>query len=117
MKFLVDAQLPRRVAVSINAADHDAIHTLDLPDGNNTTDAQINDISETEQRIVISKDADFVNSFLLHQKPYKLLLISTGNITNKELESLFLPQLSEIVKAFEEHRFLELSRESLIIHA
>lgn len=75
MKFLVDAQLPRRLAVSITAAEHDAIHTLDLPDGNTTTDAQINDISEKEQRIVISKDADFVNTFLLEKKPYKLLLV------------------------------------------
>lgn len=116
MKFLVDAQLPRRLAVAISFANHDTIHTLDLPDGNNTTDAQINDISEQEQRIVISKDADFVNSFWLEKKPYKLLLISTGNITNKELEELFLPQLSEITEAFEEHSFLELNREALIIH-
>jgi predicted nuclease of predicted toxin-antitoxin system len=116
MKFLVDAQLPRRLAVSITAADHDAIHTLDLPDGNTTTDAQINDISEKEQRIVISKDADFVNTFLLEKKPYKLLLISTGNITNKELEELFMPQLDKIAEGFEEHSFLELNREALIIH-
>ena len=117
MKFLVDAQLPRRLAVAINAADHDAIHTLDLPDGNNTSDAQINAISEEQERIVISKDADFVNTFLLQQKPYKLLLVSTGNITNNELEALFPPQLPAIVKAFEEHSFVELNRESLIIHA
>lgn len=116
MKFLVDAQLPRRLALSISAANHDAIHTLDLPDGNNTTHAQINVISGEEERIVITKDADFVNSFWLEQKPYKLLLISTGNITNNELENLFLPQLTKISEAFEEHSFLELNRETLIIH-
>lgn len=89
MKFLVDVHLPRRLALAITAADHDAIHTLDLPDGNSTTDTQINVLSEQEQRVVITKDADFVNSFLLEEKPYKLLLISTGNITNRVLETLF----------------------------
>jgi predicted nuclease of predicted toxin-antitoxin system len=34
MKFLVDAQLPRRLARLLTATGHDAIHTLDLPRGN-----------------------------------------------------------------------------------
>jgi predicted nuclease of predicted toxin-antitoxin system len=34
MKFLVDAQLPRRLIHRLREAGHDAIHTLDLPDGN-----------------------------------------------------------------------------------
>lgn len=31
MKFLVDAQLPRRLASWLNEAGHDTLHTLDLP--------------------------------------------------------------------------------------
>jgi len=31
MKFLVDAQLPRRLLAHIQAAGFEAIHTLDLP--------------------------------------------------------------------------------------
>jgi predicted nuclease of predicted toxin-antitoxin system len=34
MKFLIDAQLPRRMVRWLSAAGHDAIHTLDLPDRN-----------------------------------------------------------------------------------
>jgi len=117
MKFLVDAQLPKRLALAIAAQDHDVLHTLDLPDANKTPDKQINDVSEQERRIVITKDADFVNSFLVSDRPYKLLLISTGNISNRELESLFMPQLSKIVEAFEAHRYVELNRTSLIIHS
>jgi predicted nuclease of predicted toxin-antitoxin system len=82
MKFLVDAHLPRRLAIEISGLGYDAIHTLDLPDGNKTTDDQINQLSIAEARIVVTKDADFVNSFTLNQKPYKLLLVSTGNIKN-----------------------------------
>jgi predicted nuclease of predicted toxin-antitoxin system len=31
MKFLVDAQLPRRFCGWLTEAGHDALHTLDLP--------------------------------------------------------------------------------------
>ena len=63
MKFLMDAQLPRRLAVRLNEAGYDALHTLDLPDGNRTTDAQILQFAASEQRIIVTKDADFVQSF------------------------------------------------------
>lgn len=44
MKFLLDAQLPRRLVIKMQAAGHDAIHTLDLPLGNRTPDSVINEI-------------------------------------------------------------------------
>jgi len=37
MKFLIDAQLPRRFAVWLNEAGH----TLDLPLGNRTPDSSV----------------------------------------------------------------------------
>ncbi|GEM_PF-6472755 len=55
---------------------------------NATPDAEINDISIQQERIVVTKDTDFFDSFLIRQQPYKLLLVSTGNITNAELEVL-----------------------------
>ncbi len=117
MRFLVDAHLPRRLVYRLREAGHDALHTLDLPDGNRTKDANINAISEREQRVVITKDDDFVNSFLLAQKPYKLLLISTGNITNRALDALFVPHIPAIVSAFQTYDYVELSRVALIMHA
>ena len=116
MKFLVDAQLPRRLIHRLQEAGHDAIHTLDLPLGNRTPDDMINGISEREQRIVITKDADFVNSFTLYHKPYKLLLISTNKIKNAELERLFLQNIPRIAQAFEDHDFVELSQTVFTIH-
>jgi len=50
VNFLVDAQLPRRVAAWLVAAGCDAVHTLDLPDKNRTTDDQILDLADREQR-------------------------------------------------------------------
>jgi predicted nuclease of predicted toxin-antitoxin system len=117
MRFLVDAHLPRRITRRLQEAGHDVLHTLDLPDGNRTTDADINAISLREQRVVVTKDADFVNSFILKHQPYKLLLISAGNIKNTALEALLLTHLSMIVSAFDSYDYLELSRSALIIHA
>lgn len=65
MKFLVDAHLPRKLAIQLKEAGYDTRHTLGLPLGNSTTDQFINELSITEQRIVITKDSDFVDSFWL----------------------------------------------------
>jgi predicted nuclease of predicted toxin-antitoxin system len=116
MNFLVDAQLPRRVVLLLRQAGHDAIHTLDLPEANRTTDTEINARSASEQRVVITKDADFVNSFLVAGHPYKLLLISTGNITNADLLMLLITHLPQISRELEDHSYLELSRTAVIIH-
>ena len=93
MKFIVDAQLPRRLAHFLQNAGYDTLHTLDLPHQNATPDSNINTLSIAQERIVITKDADFVDSFLTIRQPYKLLLVSTGNIKNSQLETLFATYL------------------------
>ena len=116
MKFLVDAQLPLRLARCLRDAGHDVVHTRELPDQNATPDSVINQLSITEERVVITKDVDFLETFLIRQQPYKLLLVTTGNIKNAALESLFLNNLTQLVELFEQHAYLELSRDTLIVH-
>ena len=115
MNFLVDAQLPRRLTTWLTAAGCDVVHTLDLPDGNRTTDTQINDLADREQRIVVTKDADFVDGHLLRGRPARLLLVSTGNISNRTLETLVVPLLPDIIREFQTHSFLELGLSGLLI--
>lgn len=116
MKFLVDAQLPIRLARFLQESGHDAMHTRDLPQQNATPDTEINVISMQQERIVITKDVDFVNSFLTIQHPYKLLLITTGNIKNSELEALFSTNLQTLSNQFEQHFYIEMSQDSVIVH-
>jgi predicted nuclease of predicted toxin-antitoxin system len=99
----------------LTASGCDTIHTLDLPDGNKTTDAQLIVVADGEMRVVVTKDADFVNEHVLHGRPEKLLLISTGNISNKELENLIVPLIADIVREFQTNYFLELGRAGIII--
>ena len=116
MKFLVDAHLPLHLAYRLQDAGYDTIHTHDLPLENRTPDGAINQISVDEKRIVITKDADFVNSFMIVRRPYKLLLVSTGNIKNSELEPLFLQNIEQIVEAFATYDFIEIDRTLIIFH-
>lgn len=116
MRFLVDAQLPKRFCVWLIEAGQEAVHTLDIPLGNRTTDTEILDVAEHDQRIVVTKDDDFVQSFLITGRPEKLFLVSTGNITNDKLELIVRGHIAEVVQAFESASFVELGRESLTVH-
>src|SRR5713101_5577969 len=80
MRFLVDVHLPCRLVYWLCALWHEAVHTLDLPCGNRTLDVELCDISVRNQAIVVTKDADFVNTFTMQHVYYKLLLLSTRNI-------------------------------------
>ena len=116
MKILVDAQLPNRLCQELRECGHDAAHTLALPSGNRTSDAEIMRISDAEGRVVITKDDDFVQSFLLRNQPQRLLLIATRNIGNAELSRLIAAALPAMVKAFGTARYIEISHNVMIIH-
>jgi predicted nuclease of predicted toxin-antitoxin system len=96
MRFFVDAQLPRRMVAWLSAAGCDATHTMDLPLRNRTSDKEITAIANQEQRILVTKDGDVVDSHLLSGEPAKLLLVTTGNISNRALEQLTVPLILRI---------------------
>ena len=113
MKFLVDAHLPPSLCALLQAAGHDALHTTGLPAQNQTPDRVINELSVTDQRVVISKDTDFYYSHVLHGRPWKLLLVRTGNLRTRELKDLFQREFPAIVRALESHSLVELDRTSV----
>ncbi len=117
MKFIVDAQLPVRLARDLAAAGHDARHTLDLPLGNRTPDGDLAALAAREDRVLITKDSDFVTTFLLQGTPPRLLLVSTGNISNDALARLFAANLATLVGAFDRHNFIEVNASAITIHA
>lgn len=117
MKFIVDPQLPRRLARELVAERHDAVHTLDLARENRTPDRDVASIAAVEGRVVVTKDEDFVTQFLLRGAPPKLLLVSTGNISNDALSHLVAANLTALVAALAAHDFVELSASAITIHA
>jgi predicted nuclease of predicted toxin-antitoxin system len=116
MKFLIDAQLPRRLARRLDAAGHDAIHTLDLPAGNRTADADVLARADRDGRAVVTKDADFVSSFVVGRRPARLILVSVGNVGNAELETRFFANLATITDVLSAPGLVELTVGGLVVH-
>ena len=116
MKFLVDAQLPARLAQFLNDAGYDTKHTSELPDGNRTADVRIAEVADGEGRVVITKDRDFRDGHLLSGSPRRLLVVATGNISNATLLALFEANLQSVVSALGEADFVELGPNALVVH-
>jgi predicted nuclease of predicted toxin-antitoxin system len=117
MNFLIDANLPRRIVRIFKERGHDVVHTLELPEGNATPDVALLDYAEQNDCVVTTKDSDFSSSFWLQDRPRKLLLISTGNIKNAELETLMIANFEQLISALIENRYVELTQEHVIVHA
>jgi predicted nuclease of predicted toxin-antitoxin system len=117
MRFLVDAQLPKALSDFIKSKGIDSIHTLELPNKNKTQDGYITQLATDEQYIVITKDADFLESYVLRKEPPKLLLVKTGNIRNNELISLFDKHIEFIVRLFSTHSLIEVSKTEIAVHS
>lgn len=101
---------------AVESCGHSAIHTLDLPLCNRTPDSEVVAWAEREGRIVVTKDDDFVQSYLIRGEPSRLLLVATGNISNLRPESLLRENLAGIEAAFNSACYVELPLDALIVH-
>lgn len=117
MKFVVDAQLPPRLAKHLVLLGHDAIHVASLPGGTRQPDPDIAAYADAEGRVVVTKDADFRHSHTVSGTPNELLLVASGNIHNDDLLALFDRRIDEIVTAFGGSAFIELHRDVLVVHS
>lgn len=106
-----------RLALLLNGAGHEAIHTSDLPNGNASTDAQVAEIADAEDRVVVTKDRDFRDGHLLTGSPRKLFIVATGNISNDALMTLFEAHLGAATSALGEADFVELREKFLAVHS
>ena len=114
MKFLIDAQLPKSLATFLRGKGFDVIHTLELPDKNSTTDSAINLLSIQDQRIVISKDADFYDSYTVRQEPYKLIYLTVGNLSNASLLLIFDKNLAHLTTIIDRSFVIEMNQHFII---
>lgn len=116
MKVLVDAQLPQRLARVLSAKNIDSKHTLELTNKNATSDQKIIEVADQEDRIVVSKDSDFLDNYILEGRPQKLLIVSTGNINNNDLIRLFEQNIKALKSLFEENTVIEIDENEIQVH-
>jgi predicted nuclease of predicted toxin-antitoxin system len=117
MKFLIDAHLPPGLRAVFRAAGHDAIHTLDLPDQHVSRNGLLNEVSMSEQRVVVTKDTDFYYSHLLQGRPWKLMLVRTGNLALKATKQMFETHLPAIEAALQSCTLVELDQQKVSVVA
>lgn len=115
MKFLVDAQWPRRLASWLNANGHDALHALDLPHANRTADDEICRLADAQRRAVITKDDDFVYSFLVSLAPGTAAARQHGKHFECRPDGLE-DRLSVLVESYARCPFVELTCTSILLH-
>jgi predicted nuclease of predicted toxin-antitoxin system len=89
---------------------------LDLPDANRTEDKYINELSIKENRVVITKDSDFLESFLIKLIPAKLVIVKTGNITNRDLFMILEKHIGYICEALSQSSLIEINKTEIIVH-
>jgi len=116
MRFLIDANLPFKLAQTLKDKGYDVIHTDDLPNKERTTDKEIRKIAIDQNYTIISKDSDFLDSHLLQRIPTKLLFVATGNIINKDLIDLFNKNFEAINILFDSYDLIELNNKQIIGH-
>jgi len=69
MKFFADAQLPKKLCKWISVQGYDCKHAMSLPNREFTSDLEITEIATKEERIVITKDSDFLKFYLIKGVP------------------------------------------------
>ncbi len=116
MRFFVDANLPFKFALNLRNRGFETLHTDDLPNKERTSDNEIRKISIEQDRIVITKDSDFLDSHLIQGVPKRLLIVTTGNITNKELLNLVQKHFDSIIQLFEIYDLIEINNNEIIGH-
>ncbi|MBC3786193.1 DUF5615 family PIN-like protein [Spirosoma utsteinense] len=115
MMFLVDEQLPALLAEWLCTKGHDAVHVSALLTNTRIPDGYIGERSMIEKRVVISKDVDFLNTYLIKKQPYKLVYITTGNLKNRDLLDLFRSQFKSLLHILETAHVVELNRDVMNI--
>ena len=101
MNFVVDAQLPPALARWIASQGHHATHIFDL--GLHTADDPwIWEEARKNPAVIISKDEDFVDHWLLDKDPVPLVWIRKGNCSNHALLEWLGPLWPEVLRRLDE---------------
>ena len=99
MRFLVDAQLPPRLARRLTELGHEAIHVADLGVAGGS-DAQIWTIAVERAAILVTKDQDFAIARAASKEGPAIIWVRIGNTTNEALIARLISSLDAIAEAF-----------------
>jgi predicted nuclease of predicted toxin-antitoxin system len=85
MKFLCDVHISYQVCKYLNSKGVEAIHINSILEKWYTKDDAITKFADENDYIIITKDVDFRNNYILKNSPKKLIRIVLGNVSNQKL--------------------------------
>lgn len=100
MRFLIDTQLPKVLALRLQEVGHQAVHVLEI----SLAQCPDNDLwryAEDHNTVIVTKDEDFAEWVLAGRAGPPVVWLRIGNCTNAELMSWLLPQWSSVAEARE----------------
>ena len=108
MNFLIDSQLPPALARWISAQGHKATHVADLK-LLAEDDSKIWRHAQKENAIIVSKDEDFADRWLLDNEGVALIWVRKGNCSNRALMAWLEPLWPDVLQRLEQgERLIEL---------
>jgi len=108
VNFLIDSQLPSALARWISAQGHKATHVADLGMLADD-DSKIWRRAQKENAVIISKDEDFADRWVLSDEGVVLVWIRKGNCSNRALLSWLEPLWPDVLRRLEQgERLIEL---------
>lgn len=111
-EFWIDINLPPKAVgwlkENYNCNGHHFSELNYLTTGDNTI---FSDAKKQGNVIIITKDEDFVNLVLAKKPPPKIIWLTTGNITNKELKIILITRLKEAIAILDnkDNHFVEIN--------
>jgi len=117
MKFLCDVHIPIRLSKHLTQLGFPSQHVNHILDSWNTKDRDISTYVDANDMILITKDQDFRNSFLLRRTPRKLVRVCLGNLSNDTLVAVFDQHMGQLKELHEQHDtfMVEMSGEDLLM--
>jgi predicted nuclease of predicted toxin-antitoxin system len=85
VNILCDVHISFKVLNFLRDQGLNVKHVNELPDKWNTKDSVISRFCDENDFVILTKDKDFKDSFLLKRKPKKVLKVNLGNISNEQL--------------------------------
>jgi len=104
VRFLYDVHISIKLSKLLERLGHQSEHVNNILDRWNTKDSDISFYADEHDQILITKDQDFRNSYVLNKKPKKILKINLGNISNLYLLHMAetnIPRISALYEQFD----------------
>ncbi|MCF8360246.1 MAG: DUF5615 family PIN-like protein [Prolixibacteraceae bacterium] len=114
MKFLCDVHISYKIVKQLKYLGFETVHVNEILDKSATKDSEISNFADVNNYVVVTKDSDFRDSFLVKQTPQKLIKINLGNISNRKLQNIFSENIFSISKLDNKNCFMvEIDTESI----